>query len=253
MKSKEYRLLKKLTLVVFASIWAITISYAYTKTKTKEDVDKDSDYLQAVKNENKFKEKDSLKSTRENTRYDVAQRFGAAISAMKSNLDIETSKIEPGTEDDLHLEDLTGEELSELKKQAAIMEKISPIFMASGPKILSEMLEEEIRDSNSNSIYRRTLEQMLKDENFAGTNLEEIDCRETLCKTTMKHENEKSSKVFKELGAIVGPWSGQSFGKTEPSDDDSGQFETTVFFSKVRNDGEPFKKMNERMLALVEK
>jgi hypothetical protein len=123
--------------------------------------------------------------------------------------------------------------------------KTDPYFWEMAPSLLEEMLEKEEENKNWTSRVNEEATEMLQDDQFAGTSLLGVDCRQSLCKIEFAHNDIETSNKFKRSDMRKGSWiseSGNSLGGFAQSD--TGQISTFIYFTDV-GDSETFFKMRE--------
>ena len=137
----------------------------------------------------------------------------------------------------------------ERRRRAERMKKITPYFWEKAPGILEELIQEQPEDPNWSAGVEAAAKDYLKDDRFKGTEIVETDCRATLCKMLINHDNKDTSAIFKQQGASGGPWLKSDIqGKEKILE--NGEVETTMYFSR-EEDERPFEEMRERLLAIV--
>ena len=156
--------------------------------------------------------------------------------------------VEPDEEEETPLNVVYRSE-EERRRRADRMKKINPYFWEKAPGILEELLHEQPEDRHWSVGVETAAKKFLEQDQFEGTEIVETDCRATLCKMLINHDNEGAFDVFKQHGATSGPWLMSDIqGKRESLD--NGEVETTFYFSREEDD-RPFEEMRERLLAIV--
>jgi hypothetical protein len=118
-----------------------------------------------------------------------------------------------------------------------------PHFMDMGPSVLEEMFQTQLPDNFWTKEIQTMSDGLWTDAAFDGTILENVDCRETLCKMEFYHNNKEAHDTFLMQGINIGPWNtsaGETMGGQTAHDD--GSVTTNVIFSRT-GDFETFKEM----------
>ena len=174
---------------------------------------------------------------------DRSKLFAAALGRQ-----ITAKTVEPDEEEETPINVVYRSE-EEKRRRAERMKKITPYFWEKAPGILEELLQEQPEDRHWSAGVEAAAKKFIEQDQFEGTEIIETDCRATLCKMLINHDNDDASKVFKQHGATSGPWLMSDIqGKRESLD--NGEVETTFYFSR-EEDERPFEEMRERLLAIV--
>jgi hypothetical protein len=139
----------------------------------------------------------------------------------------------------------------QIKKEKTITKKISHVLFENAPVLLEDMLQELKLNSAWGKREQETLISAFEDEKYDGTVLQDVDCRETLCKTTLNIRDAEAMEYFRGKGMELSPWDGDQIAEIKPAED--GHATITIYFSDPNKGPQPFVDMRHRMLAMLEK
>lgn len=139
------------------------------------------------------------------------------------------------------LETMTDEQI----ERGKLHTKTDPYFWEMAPALLEEMWKNEEIDRDWTVRVNEEAENLLKNDQYEGTSLLEIDCRQSLCRIEFAHVDIEASNRFKRSDMRNGSWiseAGNSLGGFAESD--TGQISTFIYFTGL-DDSETFFRMRE--------
>ncbi len=158
----------------------------------------------------------------------------------------ESLPLEPG-DDDGDREQISQEEH---ERRVERKHKIEHLLWPESPSYLEGIWSEQLPDNAWTNRISTYLESQIELDEFGGTRLVSVDCRDNLCKTILEHDDNKSFESFRDGPASNGPMETDAVG--HPEFLENGSVVTTIYFAREGGDDTPFEEMQERMLADLE-
>lgn len=134
----------------------------------------------------------------------------------------------------------------EIERRVELQQKTADVYFEMAPEILGEMLQSEMMDKSWKYDVEQQLPNVVEDARLAGSQITDVDCRETLCKVVVTLPSKEEILKFKDIWVTAGPKTGHNFG--HHTDLPDGKVQTEIFFSR-ENTSEPFVKARESMVA----
>lgn len=136
----------------------------------------------------------------------------------------------------------------ETEYRSKLFEQTNDVFFEQAPQILEEMMQAERMDIHWKANVERSVKRLLDNERIIGTELEETDCRMSLCKVKLVTPGEKELIDFQSLWSTLGPPSGNSF--IQQGENENRENSITVYFTREEST-EPFIKTRERIAQMM--
>lgn len=188
----------------------------------------------------------SLNVTR-NSEAKRIHRFRSAVSTMNKIQKNRVNGEVPEEDEATPLDDYTDDEIEEIRE---LYQKTDKIFFEKAPETLEKMMESQKKDVD----WTHDIEKIAQSDDMQkymqenNTSLDEVNCKERLCKIVFSHGQLDNYKGFMNSRMDEGPWMTDSAGSIGSYKiDDSGNIKSFIYFTK-KDDSEIFLDIRREMV-----
>lgn len=184
----------------------------------------------------------------------MKERIERPTATKKKDKDALTNDAQKLSEFLKSVSSLKNNESNELdeEQQKLLEDKTQAIadrYWEEAPRTLDKMLKEQERDTKWTYDTRAEAELVLGSNQYEGTQLDDIDCGQTLCKMKLSHEDLAARDILVASDFTQkGSWDGDQYGYT--SQDENDKYYSTIFFTR-KGDYYPFIELRERIAMIA--